>query len=90
MQKLVEIHQNKRIDMLQLGYNSFNLTNIRLRNSAGAKFCPITGENEESLSNVRENKIGASSLKFTGKTSVYVGRILKSKNVCLTDVWRSC
>ena len=65
MQKVVEVHHNKGIDMLKLGCTLSKLTNICLHSSTSAKFYPFTESHKDLLSKVREDMVGGPSLVFT-------------------------
>ena len=70
MQKMIEFHHNKGIDMLKLGCTLPNLAKICSHKSIDSKFCPFTESNKDLLEKIREDMVGGPSIVFTRKAVV--------------------
>ena len=71
MQKMVDIYQNKRNDMLKLGCIFPNLANLCLHKSTTAKIHPCTDSDKDLLEKIREDMVGGPSIVFARKAVVY-------------------
>ena len=86
MQKMIEIYNNKRIDMLELGCTLPDLANICLHKSTDSKFYPFTESDKDLLEKIREDMVGGPSIVFTRKAVVDETFIRKSLNLCQSIV----
>ena len=60
LQKMIEFHYNKGIDMLKLGCTLPNLANICLQKSTDSKIFPFTELDKDLLQKIREDMVGPS------------------------------
>ena len=81
MQKMIEFHNNKGFDMLQLGCTLPDLAIILLHKSTGSKFYPFAESDKDLLEIIREDMVGGLSIVFTGKAVVDETYIPKSSNL---------
>ena len=86
MQKMIEFHHNKGIDMLKLGYTLPNLANICLHKSTDSKFFPLTDSDKDLLEKLRKDMVGGLSIVFTHKAVVDETFIRNSSNLCKSIV----
>ena len=86
MQKVIEFHHNKGIDMLKLGCTLPNLANICLHKSTDSKFYPFTESDKDLPEKIREDMICGPSIVFTRKAVVDETFIRKSSNLCKSIV----
>ena len=86
MQKMIEFHHNKGIDMLKLGCTLPNWANICLHKSTDSKFYPFTESDKDLLEKIREDMVGGPSIVFTRKAVVDETFKRKSSNLCKTTV----
>ena len=70
MQKLVEFHHNKWIDMLKLGYTVTNLANIYLHKPTDSKFYHFTESDIDLLEQIRKDMVGGPFIVFRRETVV--------------------
>ena len=82
IQKVIDFHQDKDIDMLKLGCTLSNLANICLHKSTDAKFYPFTEGDKDLLEKIREDVVDGPSIVFTRKAFVDETFIRKSTNIC--------
>ena len=64
MQKMIEFHHNKLIDMSKLGCTPPNLANFCLHKSTDSKFYPLTESDKDLLEKIREDMVGGPSIFF--------------------------
>ena len=86
MQKMIDIYQNKGIDMLKLGCTLHNLVNTCLHKSTDSIFYPFTESDKDLLEKIREDMVGGPSIVFTRKAVVDETFIRKSSNLCKSIV----
>ena len=86
MQKMIEFHHNKGIDMLKFGCKLPNLANICLHRSTDSKVYPFTESDEDLLEKMREDMVGGPSIVFTRKAVVDETFKRKSSNLCKSIV----
>ena len=90
MQKMLDFHHKRGIDMLKLGCTLPNLANNCLQKSTSAKFYPFNGTDEDLLQKIREeireDMVGGPSIIFTRKTVVDETFIRDSGNICKSIV----
>ena len=82
MQKMIELYQNKGIEMLKLGCTLPNLANICLHKSTDSKFYSFTESDKDLLEKIQEDMVGGLSIVFTRKAVVDETFIRKSSNLC--------
>ena len=86
MQKMIEFHHQKEIDMLKSGCTLPNLADICLHKSTDSKFYPFTESDKGLLERIREDMVGGPSLVITRKAVVDETFIRKSTNLCKSIV----
>ena len=86
MQKIVDFHHEKQIDMLKLGYTLPNLANVCLQSSFTAKFYPFTENQKDLMWKIREDMVGGPFVVYTKKTVVNEFLLCDSKNWCKSIV----
>ena len=86
MQKMIEFHHNKGIDMLKLGCTLQNFALICLHNSTDTKFYPFTESDKDLLEKIREDVVGGPSNVFTREAVVDETFIRKPSNLCKSYV----
>ena len=86
MQKMIEVYDNKGIDMLKLGCTLSNLANFCLHKSTDSKFYPFTESDKDLLEKMREDMVGGPSIVFTRKAVMDETFIRKSSNLCKSIV----
>ena len=79
MQKMIEFHHDKGIDMLKLDCTLPNLANICLHKSTDYKFYPFFSSDSDLLEKTREDMTGGPSIVFTRKAVANETFIRKSK-----------
>ena len=84
MQKMIDFHHDKDIDMLKFGCSLPNLANICLHNSTDAIFYPFTEGDKDLLEKIRD-VVGGSSIVFTRRADVDETFFRKS-NLCKSIV----
>ena len=70
MQKMIEFHHQKEINMFKLGCTLPNLANICLHKSTDSKFHPFTESDKDLLEKILEDMVGGPSIVFTRKAVV--------------------
>ena len=86
MQKMIAFHNDKDIDMLNLGCILPKLANNCLHKSTDAKLYPFTEGDENLLKKIREDVAGGPSIASTRKAFVDETFIRKSTNICKSTV----
>ena len=86
MQKTIQFHHNKGIDMLKLGCTLPNLANICLHKSTNYKFYAFCDSDKDLYEKIREDMTGGPSIVFTKKAVVDETYIRNSSNVCKSIV----
>ena len=86
MQKMIEFHHQKEIDMLKLGCTLPNLANICLHKSTDSKCYSFTESDKDLLETIREGLVGGSSIVFARKSVVDKTFIRKSTSLCWSIV----
>ena len=82
MQKMIEFHHNKGIDMLKHGCRLPNLANTCSHKSTDSKFYPFTESDRDLLEKIREDMVGGPSIVYTHKAVVDQTFIRKSSDLC--------
>ena len=86
MQKVIEVYNNKGINMIKLGCILPNLAKLCLHKSTDSKFHPFTESDKDLLQKIREDMVGGPSINFTRKAVVDETFIRKSSNLCKSIV----
>ena len=86
MQKMIAFHNDKDIDMLNLGCILPKLANNCLHKYTDAKLYPLTEGDENLLKKIREDVAGGPSIASTRKAFVDETFIRKSTNICKSIV----
>ena len=83
---MINLCNNKRIDMLKLGCTLPNLANLCLHSSMSAMFFPFPEGDKDLLEKVGENLLEGPPIVFTRKTLVGETKIRSSPNICKSSV----
>ena len=81
MQKMIEFHHNKGIDMLKLGSTLPNLVDNCLHKSTDSKFYTFTESDKDLIEKIRKDMGGGPSIVFTRKAVVDEKFIRKSSKL---------
>ena len=82
IQKMVDFHHIKRIDVLKLGYTLPNLYKFRLPNTTTTMFYTFTESENDLLEGICENMVMGPCILFARKAAVDENLIRDSKNSC--------
>ena len=83
---MIEIYNNKGIDMLKLRITLPNLANMYLHKSTDSKFYPFTESDKDLREKTRDEMVGGPSIVFTRKAVVVETFIRKPSNLCKSIV----
>ena len=86
LQKMIDFHHNKGIDMIKLGCTLPNLASISSHKSTDSRFYPFTESDKDLLGKIREDMVGGPSTVCTRKAVVDETSIRNLSNFCRSIV----